>query len=96
MGWRAIFLFIDGWYVIMSLAIVGCGTVANDHLGALRRGRGRDVVALCDKETLARMSRKWNMGTSHIDYCDGANHTRGISGTLLFCTRLYVALGAES
>jgi len=56
---------------VLNLAIVGCGMVANEHLGALRKVKEIKVVALCDKdeETAERMSRKWNVRTCYTDYC---------------------------
>src|SRR5437868_14423633 len=37
---------------MLRIAIIGCGKVADQHLGAIHRIPGCEIVALCDRELL--------------------------------------------
>ena len=37
---------------MIKVAIIGCGKVADKHVGQIRRVKGSEIVGVCDQETL--------------------------------------------
>ena len=50
---------------MLKVAIVGCGKIADQHIAAIRRIAGAEVVALCDSEILMARQLGERLGVKH-------------------------------
>jgi len=51
---------------MIKVAIIGCGKVADKHVGQIRRVKGSEIVGVCDQETLMAKQLAERIGCKHF------------------------------
>ena len=64
--------------MLINVAIVGCGRIADLHMLGYRGLDGAQVVAVCDTNTarVHQRGREWVVETIYTDYTELLNDTR--------------------